>query len=148
MPVNTAPDLFVTYMNADHPRLSTNTARVLHLDSVHGVYLNEDTRAVDRELLPLASVNTLTLLGAELVGRAYGGGMLKLEPREADLLPVPTPRVVQAARVGLAQRRRSVREALSRGISWRRWPWWIRWCSASSWDYPRISTPSWSPPAP
>jgi hypothetical protein len=32
----------------------------------------------------------MTLLGAEVVGRAYGGGLLKIEPREADLLPMPS----------------------------------------------------------
>jgi adenine-specific DNA-methyltransferase len=40
------------------------------------------------ELLALASLNTMTLLGAETVGRSYGGGILKLEPREADVLSV------------------------------------------------------------
>lgn len=50
---------------------------------------------------PLASLNSMTLLGAETVGRAYGGGMLKLEPREADRLPVPTPAVLEAARSAL-----------------------------------------------
>jgi len=115
VPINTAPDLFLTYMNADTPRLSTNTTRALHLNSVHGVYLHDDTQLLGRELLPLASLNTLTLLGAELVGRAYGGGMLKIEPREADVLPVPTPAAVEGARAGLQQRRRCVRDALTRG---------------------------------
>ena len=54
------------------------------------------------DLLPLASLNSMTLLGAETVGRAYGGGMLKLEPKEADLLPVPDPRTLDAARPALA----------------------------------------------
>jgi len=115
VPSNAAPDLFLTYMNADTPRLSTNRAGVLHLNSVHGVYLREEHRRAGRELLPLASLNTLTLLGAELVGRAYGGGMLKLEPREADQLPVPTVAVVEAARPGLQHRRRAVRDTLGRG---------------------------------
>lgn len=46
---------------------------------------------------------------------AYGGGILKLEPREADQLPVPSPAVVAACRPELITRRRAVREALRRG---------------------------------
>jgi hypothetical protein len=84
-------DLLLTYMNADTPRLTSNRARVHHLNSVHGVYLREDLRGLGSGLLPLASLNSVTLLGAETVGRAYGGGMLKIEPREADVLPVPSP---------------------------------------------------------
>jgi hypothetical protein len=51
-----------------------------------------------QDLLPLGSLTSLTLVGAETVGRAYGGGMLKLEPREADRLPVPSPAVLTAAK--------------------------------------------------
>lgn len=115
VPLVVAADLLLTYMNADTPRLTTNLAAVRHLNSVHGVYLGHQTRTLGRELLPLASLNSLTLLGAELVGRAYGGGILKLEPREADQLPVPTPAVVAACRPELVARRRAVREALRRG---------------------------------
>ena len=42
-------------------------------------------------------MNTVTLLGSEIVGRAYGGGLLKHEPREADLLPVPSMATLAAA---------------------------------------------------
>jgi hypothetical protein len=95
-------DLLLTYMNADTPRLCTNRARVHHLNSVHGVYLKSEYRRLGMDLLPLAALNSMTLLGAETVGRAYGGGMLKIEPKEADLLPVPAPAVVEAARDALA----------------------------------------------
>lgn len=82
-------------MNHDTPRLVANDAGVMYLNSIHGVTLVDEWRALGRELLPLAALNSATLLGAELVGRAYGGGLLKLEPKEADLLPVPTPELVE-----------------------------------------------------
>lgn len=98
VPLVRPADLFLTYMNADTPRITTNDAKVRHLNSVHGIYLHHDTRVLGRDLLPLASLTSMTLVGAETVGRAYGGGMLKIEPREADRLPVPSPEVVEAAR--------------------------------------------------
>jgi adenine-specific DNA methylase len=101
VPVLAAPDLFLTYMNADTARLTTNTAGARHLNSVHGVYLDAAVRDVARELLPIASLNTMTLLSAELVGRSYGGGILKLEPREADHWWMPTPAFIERHRAEL-----------------------------------------------
>lgn len=97
VPLVKAADLFLTYMNADTPRITTNEAGALHLNSVHGVYLRPENRDLGRSLLPIAALTSMTLVGAETVGRGYGGGMLKLEPREADRLPVPSPEVVAAA---------------------------------------------------
>lgn len=97
VPLVAVPDLLLTYMNHDTPRLTENSAHVRHLNSVHGVTLNESHRHLGRDLLPLAALNSVTLLGAEMVGRAYGGGMLKVEPREADQLPLPAPSLIQAA---------------------------------------------------
>jgi len=93
-PIVPVADLFVTYMNADTPRLAVNAARVRHLNSVHGLYVLPSLRDL---VLPLAiaSLNSATLLGAELSGRSYGGGILKLEPGEARKLPLPTPDLVR-----------------------------------------------------
>ena len=96
VPLQPPADLLLTCMNADSPRLTTNSAGARHLNSVHGVYLIPSVRDLGRELLPLASINSATLLSAELVGRSYGGGILKLEPREADVWAVPSPDLVAA----------------------------------------------------
>lgn len=108
-------DLLLTYMNADTPRIATNRARAHHLNSVHGIYLRPEARRVGQDLLPLATLNSVTLLGAETVGRAYGGGMLKLEPREADLLPVPSLDLVRGSRSALSALRPRVAKLLGRG---------------------------------
>lgn len=96
VPLVPVADLFLTYMNHDAPRLVANLAGARHLNSVHGVTLKSPLRTLGIRALPLGMLNSLTLLGAELVGRSYGGGILKLEPREADQLPLPSPETLQA----------------------------------------------------
>jgi adenine-specific DNA-methyltransferase len=67
-----------------------NRALVAYLNSVHGVTFRKDRRQMGTDVLPIAMLNSVTLLSAELVGRAYGGGILKIEPKEADRLVVPS----------------------------------------------------------
>ena len=115
VPVGPVPDLLLTYMNQDRPRLLANEARVSVLNSVYGVSLRPGLRRLGRELLPLAFLNSLSLLGAEMVGRSYGGGLLKLEPREADILPVPAPSGLRDAAPALTAVRPAVEAALRAG---------------------------------
>lgn len=115
VPLIRPADLFLTYMNSDTPRITTNRANAHHLNSIHGIYLKTKLRTDGRDLLPVASLNSITLLGAEMVGRAYGGGMLKIEPREADDLPVPSPLLIDTAREELTRIKPKVRGRLRAG---------------------------------
>lgn len=112
VPLVKPADLLLTCMNADTPRLTTNLAGVYHLNSIHGVFLREDVRDLGKELLPLASLNSISLLNAEMVGRAYGGGILKLEPKEADRWMMPSPALVRAR----AQELRGIRGRVARKL--------------------------------
>ena len=94
-PRTSPPDFFFTYMSHRFPRLVANDAGVSCLNSMHGLHLMEGAPNFVRYALPLAMLNSLTLVGAELGGRSYGGGVLKLEPRETALLPVPTLRELE-----------------------------------------------------
>ena len=115
VPRVSTPDAFLTYMNHDTPRLVTNRMGVRCLNSIHGVTFARERREIAMDLIPLAMLNTVTLLGAELVGRSYGGGMLKLEPKEADRLPVPSLNLVHAAESGLRSLRLQLGKYLRHG---------------------------------
>lgn len=114
VPLVRAPDLFLTYMNHRYPRLVANDAGVHPLNSLHGVKLRAGNEGMGRELLPLAHLNSLSLLSAEVVGRAYGGGMLKLEPREAVRWLAPSPDLVGAAAGPLGDLRAQLADAPER----------------------------------
>lgn len=115
VPLVDIPDLFLTYMAYDRPRLVTNSSDVHHLNSLYGVRLHQGRKQLGREALPIASLNTVTLLGAEFHGRSYGGGMLKLEPRESERIPMPSLTRLKDCRVELKQVRPLVANAVGAG---------------------------------
>lgn len=95
VPLGQVPDAFLTYMNAYGPRLCSNSAGAQNLNSVHGVFFKNGLRKLAMELLPVAFFNSATLLSAEICGRSYGGGVLKLEPGETAGLLMPSPELVE-----------------------------------------------------
>ncbi|MDL5352173.1 N-6 DNA methylase [Microbacterium sp. zg-YB36] len=102
VPLLDVPDLLLTYMNGDTVRLTHNAAGARHLNSVHGVYLRGEVREIATDVLPIASLNSVTLLGAEHSGRSYGGGILKMEPREADGWWMPSAALLHKHHAALA----------------------------------------------
>lgn len=114
VPIASAPDAFVTYMNAYGPNICANEAGVSVLNSCHGLYFHDDVSDELRALLPVACLNSATMFGAEITGRPYGGGMLKMEPREAAQLPVPSTDLVAACAAELRAIRPYVEKLLEK----------------------------------
>lgn len=80
------PDYFLTYMSGAEPHLVRNDAGCSCTNSVHAVKLRPGRARV--ELLSRWR-NPLVRLSCELEGHPLGGGMLKLEPREAARIVLP-----------------------------------------------------------
>ncbi len=114
VPMVARPDLLMPYMNHDRPRLVRNGASVQVLNSIYGVKLKTARKKLGQELLPLAMLNSLTLLGSEIVGRAYGGGLLKHEPKEASRLPLPSEAVMEQVAAPLREAQEAVGALLAR----------------------------------
>lgn len=82
------PDLFMLRQIHLAPRLTVNAAAATSTDTVHRVRL---ATGVDSAALAAVFHNSVTFAFAEIIGRSYGGGILELEPREAEQLPIPPP---------------------------------------------------------
>ena len=79
------PDGFVFRQIYDFPRVVLNTVQATSTDTIHRMRCKkENPRAV------IANTYTyLTAASAEIEGRSYGGGVLELEPTEAERLLMP-----------------------------------------------------------
>lgn len=82
------PDLFLLRQIHRAPRLTVNAAAATSTDTVHRVRV---APGVDPAALAAVFHNSATFAFAEILGRSYGGGILELEPAEAEQLPIPDP---------------------------------------------------------
>lgn len=83
------PDAFLTYMSGEMPRLVTNHANAIAPNSLHILRLHPYT-TLKSDALAVLWQTSLTQLSAEIEGHALGGGMLKMEPTEAENVIIAT----------------------------------------------------------
>jgi adenine-specific DNA-methyltransferase len=84
------PDFFLSYMSGVEPNLVRNDAHCTCTNSIHSVRL-KDSRA-KHHLRSWGS--QFVQLSCEIEGHPLGGGMLKLEPREAAQIALPEPSIL------------------------------------------------------
>jgi adenine-specific DNA methylase len=82
------PEAFLTYMSGWGPQLVANEVGATAPNSLHVVRLHPRA-PVDGRALAVLWQTSISRLSAEVEGRALGGGMLKLEPREAGRVRLP-----------------------------------------------------------
>jgi len=84
------PEAFLSYMHHDGPRLIINSAGINCLNSIHRLTF-KNISPLQKLLAAVSLQTTLSQLSAELVGRTYGGGILKHEPQEAGQILLAFP---------------------------------------------------------
>lgn len=82
------PDGFLTYMSGAFARLVENDAHAVAPNTLHVVRLHRGSQVRMRDLAA-RWLTSLTQLSVEIEGHSLGGGMLKLEPKEAESVLVP-----------------------------------------------------------
>jgi hypothetical protein len=104
------PDFFLTYMSGRAAGLVRNFASCTCTNSVHSVRLRDK-----RMLTQLYELwdTPFVQLSCELEGHPLGGGMLKLEPREASQIVLPSPKLL-AELPGIA-----LEDAIAQMQAWR-----------------------------
>ena len=80
------PHAFMLRQVHHYPKIILNDADATCTDTIHRVKLRNGTPA---RTVATAFLNSLTFAFSEVVGRSYGGGVLELEPNEAEKLPLP-----------------------------------------------------------
>ena len=95
------PDAFLSYMSGYTPRLVSNEAKVVAPNSLHILRLHPHS-ALSRNCLTAVWQSSLSKLSAEIEGHPLGGGMLKLEPTEAERVLVARPASHEQPLDGLA----------------------------------------------
>jgi adenine-specific DNA-methyltransferase len=83
------PDAMLTYMSGRVPKLVANEAGAVAPNTLHILRMHDKDPAKLASLL-IGWHTSLARLSMEIEGHAMGGGMLKVEPSEAERVRVPT----------------------------------------------------------
>jgi adenine-specific DNA-methyltransferase len=84
------PDAFLSYMCDHGPRLILNECATNSSNTIHRCYIRDIFKS-EAKLLAISMLTSFSQISAELVGRSYGSGVLKLEPSEAKKIELILP---------------------------------------------------------
>lgn len=107
------PDFFLTYMSGRTPCLVRNSASATCTNALHAVRVR---REEDVDLIGRRWSSPFVRLSCELEGHPLGGGMLKLEPREAARVVLPRSETISTRALT------EIDDAASLMRNWRHYP--------------------------
>jgi adenine-specific DNA methylase len=111
VPSTWVPELFLFRQIYDFPRPVVNRAGATSTDTIHRLRFSGNAAALARNLY-----THLTAASAEIEGRSYGGGVLELEPNEAErvLAPRDLHKAIPLAEIDSLVRRGRIADVLCR----------------------------------
>lgn len=85
-PSQWSPGGFALRQVGDYPKIVSNDTLASSTDTIHRVRFKE---GVDKNLLSVLFMNSLSLAFSEITGRSYGGGVMTFEPTEIEEIRIP-----------------------------------------------------------
>lgn len=82
------PDGFLHYMTKEVPFIVLNPDGMLSTNTIHNVYFLDDVDENSKKWIQFSMLTSISQLSIELLGRTYGGGILKIEPSAAGKILV------------------------------------------------------------
>lgn len=93
------PDAFFPVMNHHGPRLVLNDTKVTCTNTIHRAFFKASVTCATKKLCAISMLTSFSQLSAEFVGRRYGSGVLKHEPREAEKIAIYIPSSIDEAEI-------------------------------------------------
>ncbi|MDM5209816.1 class I SAM-dependent methyltransferase [Cytobacillus kochii] len=85
-PSRWVPDAFAMRQVGDYPKIVLNETGASSTDTIHRVRFKDD---INKGLVTLSFLNSLTFAFSEITGRSYGGGVMTFEPSEIEEIQIP-----------------------------------------------------------
>ncbi|MFZ5772147.1 MAG: N-6 DNA methylase [Thermodesulfobacteriota bacterium] len=89
VPMKQVPSAFLTYMSGKQVRLSLNDSGAHSNNTIHNINFDSKIDINTQKALIISFYCSITQLSLEIIGRSYGGGVLKLEIGEAEKILLP-----------------------------------------------------------
>lgn len=93
------PDAFFPVMHHHGPRLILNRFGSNCTNTLHRVFFKMKLSEGQAELISISLLTSYSQISAEIVGRKYGSGVLKHEPRDAEKISVVLPKGISLSAI-------------------------------------------------
>jgi adenine-specific DNA-methyltransferase len=93
------PPAFFPVMHHLGPRLILNLTNANCTNTLHRAFFVDGVTVVQAKLLSISLMCTFSQISGEIVGRKYGSGVLKHEPRDAERIRILVPSTAVAAEI-------------------------------------------------